>query len=255
VRGASVNEGRPNPALHRTGAAILVFRAPMSVQAAPAAWPGRSVAWGKTDQHFVRLIFGADPVALKAAHMQMVIVMKWWLGLCATALLAGLLAVPCRASEVEDYLTKEGKLKEAVTVKIGGKNFLAPPDEVWIIKPSGDWVWESTDSKGKLSAKQLAVLAQHLATQDFNSLPKTQGYQPKDADSGYHYVVIAFGDKECTFYTKSGESPSDYLPRPDDPKAAAWSRFIALELVLADMLNTSEVRAEYGTKSGRGRAK
>jgi hypothetical protein len=181
--------------------------------------------------------------------------MKWCLGLCTTAFLAGLLAVPCRAGEVGEYLTKDGKLKEAVTVRIGGKNFLAPPDEVWIIKPSGDWVWESTDSKGKLSAKQLAVLAQHLATQDFNSLPKTQVYQPKEADSGYHHLVIAFGKKAATFYAKSGESPSDYLPKPGDPKAAVWSRFIALELVLADMLKMSEVRAEYGIKSGRSRPK
>ena len=119
----------------------------------------------------------------------------------------------------------------------------------------GDWVWEFTDSRGKLDSKQMAALAQHLATQDFNSLPKVQGYQPKDADSGYHYVVIAFGKKEATFYAKSGESPSDYLPKPGDPNAAAWSRFIALELVLADMLQRSEVRAEYGIKSGRGRAK
>ena len=101
----------------------------------------------------------------------------------------------------------------------------------------------------------MAALAQHLATQNFNSLPKTQGFQLEDADSGYHYVVIAFGKKEAAFYTKSGESPADYLPKPGDPKAAAWSRFIALELVLADVLQMSEVRAEYGIESGRGRAK
>jgi hypothetical protein len=184
--------------------------------------------------------------------MKMIIVMKW-LGLCATPLLAGLLAVPCRAGEARDYLTKDGKLKQSVTVRFGGKDFLAPPDQVWIIKPSGDWAWESTASKGKLSAKQLAALAQHLATQEFNALPKTQGYQPKDADSGYHYVVISFGKKEARFYTKSGESPADYLPKPSDPKAAAWSRFIALRLALADILQMSKVRAEYGIKSGRER--
>src|SRR5262249_41228768 len=115
--------------------------------------------------------------------------------------------------------------------------------------------WESTDSKGKLGAKQLAALAQHLATQDFNSLPKTQGYQPKDADSGYQYVVIAFGNKEVAFNIKRGESRADYLPKPGDPKAAVWSRFIVLRLVLADMLQRWEVRAEYGIKSVRGRAK
>ena len=57
--------------------------------------------------------------------------------------------------------------------------------------------------------------------------------------------------KEAAFNTKIGESRAVYLPKPGDPKAAAWSRFIALELVLADMLQMSEVMAEYGIKSGR----
>ena len=155
--------------------------------------------------------------------------MKWFLGRCATACLAGLLAVPCRAGEVGDYLTKDGKLKEALTVKTGGIEFLAPPGEVWIIEPSGDWTRNGTESKGKLSAKQLAALAQHFATQDFNSLRKTQGYEstgPDGASRAYQYVVITFGKKEAAFYAKSGESTSDYLPKPGDPKAAVWSRFI-----------------------------
>lgn len=185
----------------------------------------------------------------------MIIVMKGLLGLWATALVAGLLAVPCRAGEVGDYLTKDGKLKEAVTVRIGCKEFLAPPDEVWIVNPSGDWVWRSTESKGKLSAKQLAALAQHLATQDFNSLPHRQGYQPEPNTSGYRYVVIAFGKKEAAFNIKSGACRTDYLPRPGDPQAAAWSRFIALELALADTLHMAEVRAGYGIKGSRNTEK
>src|SRR5262249_60933519 len=102
--------------------------------------------------------------------MQMVIVKKWCLSLCATAHLAGLLAVPCRAGEVGDYLTQEGKLKEAVTVQTGVVEFLAPPGNVWVIEPSGDWTEKFTQSKGKLSAKQLAALAQHLASRAFASL-------------------------------------------------------------------------------------
>jgi hypothetical protein len=42
--------------------------------------------------------------------MQVVVVKKWCLGFCATAFLAGLLAVPCPAGEVGDYLAKDGKL-------------------------------------------------------------------------------------------------------------------------------------------------
>ncbi len=176
--------------------------------------------------------------------------MTWCRGNCATALLVGLFAVPCRAGEVGDYLTKDGKLKEAITVKTGGIEFLAPPGEVWIIEPSGDWTEKFTEAKGKLSAKQLAALAQHLVTQDFNSLPKTQGYESKDSSgasrAGYQYVVIAFGKKEAAFNTKMGESAADYLPKPGDPKAAAWSRFIALELVLAEMLPKSVLREKQG---------
>jgi hypothetical protein len=173
-------------------------------------------------------------------------VMKRRLGLCATALLAGLLAAPSRAGEVGDYLSKDGQLKEAVTFKTVLIGFLAPPGEVWIIEPSGAWTTKFTASKGKLSAKQLAALAQHLATQDFNSLPKMQGYEPKGDGASYQYRVIAFGKKEAAFYTRSGESRADYLPKPGDPKAAAWSRFIALELVLADMLQEAERQGKQG---------
>jgi hypothetical protein len=67
--------------------------------------------------------------------------------------------------------------------------------------------------------------------------------------------VIAFGKKEAGFYTKSGELPIDYLPKTGNPKAAVWSRFIALELVLADILQMSKVRAEYAIKGDRGNAK
>src|SRR5262249_17016296 len=113
-------------------------------------------------------------------------VMKRRLGLCVTAFLAGLLAVPSRAGEVGDYLTKDGQLKEAGTFKTIYFGFLAPPGEVWGIEPSGAWTTKLTASQGKLSAPQLAALAQHLATQDFNSLPQKQGYEPDGAS--YQYV-------------------------------------------------------------------
>ncbi len=74
----------------------------------------------------------------------------------ATFALVLVIGVPCRAGELGDYLTKEGQLKEAITVTIGFVGFLAPAPEAWIIKPSGEWVWEFTDSKGKFSSKQLA---------------------------------------------------------------------------------------------------
>ena len=76
---------------------------------------------------------------------------------------------------------------------------------------------------------------------------KIQGYESKDADgASYQYVVIAVGKKEAAFYTKTGESRFDYLPKPGDPKASAWSRFVALELVFADMRQMREIKENRG---------
>jgi hypothetical protein len=158
---------------------------------------------------------------------------------------AGLFALPCHAGDVKDYLTKDGKLKETVTIRAGSMGLVpagGPKTEVWIIEPSGDWTRKLTGTKGKLSARQLAALAQHLATQDFNSLPRWQGYESRGPDDAYLYVMIGFGNKEASFNMRMGESRSDYLPKPGQPNASAWSRFIALELVLAEMLGVPELR-------------
>lgn len=162
--------------------------------------------------------------------------------------IAGLVSSPCRAGELGDYLTQDGKLKEAIRLETGSIEFLAPPGRVWTIEPSGDWSEKHSEAKGKLSAKQLVALAQHLATQDLSTLPHLQGYQSTGADGaargGYEFVVIAFGKKKAVFNTRIGDSRNDYLPKPGDPKAAAWSRFIALELILGDMLLKSEFKEE-----------
>jgi hypothetical protein len=164
------------------------------------------------------------------------------LGSMMIVLICLALAATSHAGDVGDYLTKDGKLKETVTFKTGGVDFLAPPGHVWVIEPSGDWTRKHTGTKGKLTAKQLAALAQHLAAQDFKSLPNAQGFDIESRDAGYHYIVIAIGKKEVAFYTKIGESYDNYLPKSDDPKAAAWSRFIALKLILADMLEQTELK-------------
>jgi hypothetical protein len=136
-----------------------------------------------------------------------------------------------------DYLTRDGKLKAAVTFRkdtVRVANERLARCEVWVIEPTGDWTSQA-GARGKLSVRQLAALAQHLATQDFHSLPPTQGCKPA-RDEGYERVVIGFGKKSAAFHRRPGATPIDYLPKPGDPQAAAWSRFVALELVLTHML-------------------
>ena len=124
-----------------------------------------------------------------------------------SAFLAGLLAVPCRAGEVEDYLTKDGKLKEACHSQNWRNRVFGSSRRGMDCQTVGRLGLRNLPSpNGRLSAKQLAALAQHLATQDFNSLPKMQGYELKGpvGHGGYVYVVITFGKKEAKFNTKSG---------------------------------------------------
>jgi hypothetical protein len=56
--------------------------------------------------------------------------------------------------------------------------------------------------------------------------------------------VIGLGKKSATFRIKMGTSRIDYIPKSGDPQAAAWSRFVALELVLTDLLRTSEIKGK-----------
>ena len=152
---------------------------------------------------------------------------------------------PNRESKVEDYLTRDGKLKAALTLRkdtVGLAPVGSPKGEVWVIEPTGDWTSQVGRKKGKLSARQLAALAQHLATQDFNSLPQVQGYKQAAIDEIHQRVIIGFGDRLATFNIEMGKSPIDYLPKAGDPNAGAWSRFVALELALADILHAAELK-------------
>jgi hypothetical protein len=41
---------------------------------------------------------------------------------------------------------------------------------------------------------------------------------------------------------KIGETPLAYRPKPGDPKAAAWARFMAVQHALAELLGIEELK-------------
>jgi hypothetical protein len=157
---------------------------------------------------------------------------------------------------VAEYLTEDGKLKAAVTLRTGAHGLVpvgGPKAEVWRVEPNGEWTRQlavrgklRTEAEAKLSAEQLAALAQQLAIQDFKSLPRSQGYKQQAVDEIYLYIAIGFGNKEAEINFKVGETPGDYRPKPGDPAAGAWSRFLALQYVLADLLGIAELREKKG---------
>jgi hypothetical protein len=143
------------------------------------------------------------------------------------------------AGDGKYYLTADGKLTETLTLAIGknrgrvGGSF----GTTWVIEPSGAWTMTTTPKdaavKGKLTAAQLAALAQHLATQHFDKLPAQLGIPPYP-DNNLSYVAITFGKKGSTHYGS--------LMETGDTKDDDWSRFVAVTLVLQNLLQ--ETKAE-----------
>jgi hypothetical protein len=176
--------------------------------------------------------------------------MKLFTTLGVVVFVAGLFAAPCQAGDPGDYLNNGGTLKETLIFRKDTTG-LAPPGttpkgEVYTIQPTGEWTAQVSGAKGKLTAKQLAALGQFLATQDFKSLPQVQGYEQKAIDEVYQRVSISFGKKTAMFLIQAGVHRTAYMPAPGDAKAAAWARFVALELFLTDLMEASKVEEKKG---------
>jgi hypothetical protein len=170
----------------------------------------------------------------------------------AGLVLAGLLSLgstPCRAGDVKDYLGEGGQLKDKLTLTVvhnqddAGR---ALSTDTWTVEPSGEWshlrrgvnfgirpALVRLVGKGKLTPPQLAALAQHLATQDFNKLPEKMGKRPAGQSWS---TTLAFGKKRTTLDT---EGP---LAAEGPPRAGGgdWSRFVVLTLTVKGLLGTPE---------------
>jgi hypothetical protein len=141
------------------------------------------------------------------------------------------------APDVGRYLTTDGKLTAPLKLAIGKNRGLVGGSigTTWVIEPSGAWTRTQTFQagvvKGQLTAAQLAALAQHLATQDFVHLPDQLGVSPYP-DNTLPYVAITFGKKSTTLYGPLLPS----LPGEGSTPGDDWSRFVAVTLLLQDVL-------------------
>jgi hypothetical protein len=167
---------------------------------------------------------------------------------------------PNKAGNINDYRAKDGKLKEKLTLNtsLGGGGLTgAYGGTVWVIEPSGAWTQETTAglagekfenklvAKGQLTEQQRLALAHHFAAQDFKTLPaEVPSIAPPDTSGGLG-VGILFGKKSSGLNT-AARSLADSAPKADNAKAGEWSRFVALTLVLEDLLKEGKAEPKKG---------
>jgi hypothetical protein len=140
-----------------------------------------------------------------------------------------------QAAGPADYLTKDGKLKHALEFRDGQSGFAGVTGTAWRVEPDGSWAVTTfrndtrlkTLAKGKLSAKQLAALARHLAAQDVAGLPKAMG---GFTGANPHTFTLRFGDR-VTAVTVAPGQPLTKAALPGK-EAAAWSRFVAAAVLI-----------------------
>lgn len=142
------------------------------------------------------------------------------------------------ASDAKDganpYLTAEGKLKHALTLKDAQGGFAGFSGHIWTIEPDGAWrrqpflnqTVRDADQTGKFEPAVIKYLAEHLAEQNLLGLPKQIG---KNIGANPHNFTLTFGDHESTMILPPGAEPPAKDPRNAD---SAEQRFAALVRLL-----------------------
>jgi hypothetical protein len=123
------------------------------------------------------------------------------------------LALPLRAADKpEDYLTKDGELKEKIEVVDVQGGFAGFTGTAWTIEPSGKWTTarvfnqkRDMEKTGALTKDQLAKLAKELAAYDLSSL---KGFGKPVTNP--HQVTVRWGKQEATLIV----APGGALPKP-----------------------------------------
>lgn len=164
---------------------------------------------------------------------------------------------PCgRAGDINEYLAKDGKLRERVELRDEQLGFAGATGTGWLIEPSGEWkvirIVDGTPQgdpirSGTLNDRQIAALANHLASHDLLGLPARLGEEPK---VNPRRVTLAFGAMSFLLFWTPGSDLRDAAPERGSREAAAWARYVALVLVVQHW--TREETAKAGRGSGDG---
>ncbi len=159
--------------------------------------------------------------------------------MCAATALACAVLFPAIAPAADNpYLDKDGKLKDELVLIDSQGGFAGFSGHRWTIAADGAWrrqpflneTVRKAEATGKLSAKQLAALAERLAREKLLDLPKQIGPDPM---VNPHIFTLKFGKHETSLILPPGAP----LPKPDAKKLEdKEARFVRLAAGLLEVL-------------------
>ena len=146
----------------------------------------------------------------------------------------------------DKFLTKEGKLTAALTLKDAQGGFVGITGLVWTVRPDGSWdrkrfinrTMRKPDQRGKLTAKQLQSLTDVLAHAQIDKLPPKMG---KFRGANPHVVTLSWRKRQCEWTLPTGSPVPNY---PDQPfgKLTSQDSFAEISQILHKMLKTPKYK-------------
>ena len=142
----------------------------------------------------------------------------------------------------ELYLTKGGKLKGRIVVRVEQEGFAGVTGHVWTCEPTGDWTvarfvnerMRKPYRTGKLDRKTLEKMMHVFANEDFMDLPSKMG---RKVSVNRKLISISFGEKKTACTLNPGERLDKVQVAKDHPKAEVWKRFIAIHRTIEKQWN------------------
>lgn len=125
------------------------------------------------------------------------------------AVLIGLGEVTLGNAGIAEFMAQDGQLRDELRVRDGQHGVVGETGTLWVIEPSGAFTVSSfvnqkvgpPEREGNLTAEQLELVAQSLASQRFSDLPLQIG---EGAPPNARVISVAFGQESATLMLLPG---------------------------------------------------
>jgi hypothetical protein len=125
------------------------------------------------------------------------------------AILIGLGGTALGDSGLDDFMARDGQLRDELQVRDGQHGVVGETGTLWVIEPSGAFTVSRfvnskvgpTERAGSLTPEQIELVAQSLARQRFGDLPQRIG---EGASANPRVISVVFGEDRATLVLPPG---------------------------------------------------